>query len=69
MNWRKAITQSIKGTATRVEEKEGKKYSTIRYNDGSGYQLVSEGNTVIWNMTGELPSSKLEGYDDWQPSV
>ena len=68
MDWQKAISESKKGTATR-RQKNGNKIETfVRYKDGSGYRLVSENGIVIYRLSGEVQSNKLEGFTDWQPS-
>lgn len=68
MNWQEAIQDSKKGTATRVEEKNGKIYTTIRYKDGSGFLLVGENMKVDFSNSREAMSKELNGFTDWQPS-
>jgi len=68
MNWQEAIQESKKGTATRVEESKGKKYTTIKYKDGSGFLLVGENMKVDFSNSREATSKELNGFTDWKPS-
>lgn len=68
MNWQEAIQKSKKGTATRVEENNRKRYTTIRYKDGSGFLLVGENMKVDFSNSREATSKELNGFTDWQPS-
>ena len=68
MNWQEAIQKSKKGTATRFEEKNGKRYTTIKYKDGSGFLLVGENIKIDFNNSREATSKELNGFTDWQPS-
>jgi hypothetical protein len=70
MNWIEAIKASKKGTANRVVEKNGKKYTFIMYKDGSCYRSVSYLDTGkhIWNESGEAQSFEYNGFSDWEPS-
>lgn len=68
MDWIEAIQQSKKGTATRVEENKGKRYTTIKYKDGSGFLLVGEKMKVDFSNSRKSTSKELNGFTDWQPS-
>ena len=68
MNWQEAIKESKKGTATRFEEKNGKRYTTIKYIDGSGFLLVGGNMKVDFSNSREATSKELNGFNDWQPS-
>tara|TARA_B110001450_G_scaffold251786_1_gene272399 strand:+ start:284 stop:493 length:210 start_codon:yes stop_codon:yes gene_type:complete len=68
MNWQEAIQESKKGTATRVEESKGKKYTTIKYKDDSGFLLVGENMKVDFSNSREATSKELNGFTDWKPS-
>lgn len=68
MNWQEAIQKSKKGTVTRVEEKNGKRYTTIKYIDGSGFLLVGENMGIDFSNSREATSKELNGFTDWQPS-
>lgn len=68
MNWQEAIQKSKKGTAIRVEEKNDKRYTTIKYKDGSGFLMVGEKMRVDFSNIREATSKELNGFTDWQPS-
>jgi len=68
MDWRDAINQSKKGTASRVLKEGDKTLTTIRYRDGSGYRLVAVNGGVVFNLCGEVPQHKMDGFTDWKPS-
>lgn len=67
MKWQQAIKESKKGTATRVEIKNGKRYTTIKYDDGSGILLVGDLSTDTFINAREATHSELIGFDDWMP--
>lgn len=60
MNWQEAIQKSKKGTATRVEEKNGKRYTTIKYKDGSGFLLVGENMRIDFSNSREATSKRIK---------
>ncbi len=68
MEWQEAISKSTKGTATRIENKNGKRRTTVRYNDGSGFVLVGEKHKVDFGNSHEATSRDLNGFTDWLPS-
>jgi hypothetical protein len=68
MDWIEAIQASNNGTATRVEENNGKRYTTIKYKDGSGFSLVGENMKVDFSNSREATSRELNGFTDWKPS-
>lgn len=68
MNWQEAIQKSTKGTATRIEKRGTKRYTTVRYKDGSGFVLVGEKHKVDFSNSREATSKDLNGFTDWLPS-
>jgi tRNA(Leu) C34 or U34 (ribose-2'-O)-methylase TrmL len=68
MNWQEAIQKSTKETATRIEKKGTKRYTTIRYKDGSGFVLFGENHKVDFSNSREATSKDLNGFTDWLPS-
>ena len=68
MEWQEAIQKSKSGTAKRVYYIMGKSYTTIRYNDGSGFVLISKNKRVDFTNSRVATTKDLEGFTDWQPS-
>lgn len=68
MNWQEAILKSKKSTATRVEAKNGKQYTIVRYKDGSGYLIDGEKMKTDFSNSRAATSKELNGFNDWQPS-
>lgn len=69
MEWQTAILKSQKGTCKRVESKEGRTTTTIKYKDGSGFILVGENHKVDFSNSREATSKELDGFTDWEPSL
>ena len=69
MDWQLAIQKSDKKSAKRIELlPNGKKKTIIRYDDGSGFIVISKNGRTEFEHCREAMSNELEGYLDWQPS-
>jgi hypothetical protein len=68
MNWEKAIKESPKGTCIREVNNGDFKITTIKYKDGSGYNLVASGGKMDHFLSRPATEFELEGFNDWTPS-
>lgn len=68
MTWQEAIKQSPKGTAQKTEQSGLRKYTFIRYDDGSVFRLVSIMDKVMFDLSGPHDTSVFEGMEDWEPT-